>query len=49
METSCPKSPDDIHCVHWYDCFECHYCGDIGSDCDCDCCPSNAPCKIGKI
>ena len=28
-ETSCEKSPDGKHCVHWYDDVGfCHYCGD---------------------
>ena len=28
-ETPCPKSPDDKHCVHWYDAEgPCCYCKD---------------------
>jgi hypothetical protein len=27
-ETTCPESPDDLHCVHWYDGEACHFCGD---------------------
>jgi hypothetical protein len=26
-ETPCEKSPDGIHCEHWYDGEACHYCG----------------------
>lgn len=27
-ETPCAKSPDNMHCNHWYDGETCHYCED---------------------
>ena len=29
-ETPCPWSPDDVHCVHWWDCAMFCYCKNIG-------------------
>ena len=33
----CPESEDDQHCVHWWDCEPCHWCGFGGGGEDCDC------------